>query len=79
MIKDRSLVKETNVFNILSISSVKTIMKSVYYKLIAEEHLVQLVEVREGKAWMASRRGNNWTTLERQQDLGGEGIDEKAS
>lgn len=40
MIKDEWLVKETNVFNILSISNVKTIMTSVYYELIAEEHLV---------------------------------------
>lgn len=43
MIKDQgeSVVRETNVFNILSISSVKSTMKSIYYGLKAEEHLVQ--------------------------------------
>lgn len=54
MIKDESLVKETNVFNILSISSVKTIMKSVYYELIAEEPLVQFGRGRgrEKHGWL---------------------------
>lgn len=44
MIKDQgqSLVRGTNVINILSILSVKTTMKSVYREVTAEEHLIPL-------------------------------------
>ena len=59
MIKDQgqSLVRGTNVINILSILSVKTTMKSVYRELTAEEHLILLGRGRGmGKHEVASRR-----------------------